>query len=74
MTLSGLVVAVVSDWRTGIRIVCGALAFAAVMRLVLPDRDAGMLAVRHRFLDVGTLLAIAGALVVLTATIPDQPA
>lgn len=66
-------VAVLSDWRTGIRIVCGALAFAAAARLVLPDRDAGMLAVRHRFLDVGTLLTIAVALVVLTATIPDQP-
>lgn len=73
ITLAGLVVASVSDWRTGIRIVSGALAFAAVLRLVLRDRDAGMLAVRNRFLDVGILVLIAGALLALAESIPDQP-
>lgn len=73
LTLAGVVVAAASDWRTGIRIIAGALAFAAALRLVLRDRDAGMLAVRHRALDVGILVVIAGALFVLAASIPDQP-
>ena len=69
----GIGIAVVSDWRTGVRTVSGALAAAALLRLVLPERDAGMLAVRHRFLDVGVLVAVAVALFALASTIPDQP-
>lgn len=73
MTIAGVVVAGVSDWRTGVRLIAGALAFAAVLRLALRDRDAGMLAVRHRALDVVILVVISGALFVLAASIPDQP-
>lgn len=73
MTISGVVVAAASDWRAGVRIIGGALAVAAVLRLVLRDRDAGMLAVRHRVLDVAILVIIAVALFVLAASIPDQP-
>ncbi|WP_268788667.1 DUF3017 domain-containing protein [Nocardioides sp. Root190] len=73
ITLTGLIVAAASDWRAGIRIVSGALGFAAFLRLVLRDRDAGMLAVRNRFLDVAILVLIGGTLFVLAATIPDQP-
>ncbi|HVK30330.1 MAG TPA: DUF3017 domain-containing protein [Nocardioides sp.] len=73
LTLAGVVVAAASDWRTGVRIIGGALAFAAVLRLVLRDRDAGMLAVRHRVLDIAILVLIAGALFLLAASIPDQP-
>lgn len=72
-TIAGVVVAGVSDWRTGVRLIAGALTAAAVLRLVLRDRDAGMLAVRHRALDVAILVVIAGALFVLAASIPDQP-
>lgn len=73
LTIVGVVVAATSDWRTGIRIIGGALAFAAALRLVLRDHDAGMLAVRHRALDVSILVVIAGTLFVLAASIPDQP-
>lgn len=73
LTTAGVVVAAASDWRTGVRMIGGALAFAAVLRLVLRDRDAGMLAVRHRALDVAILVVIGGALFVLAASIPDQP-
>ena len=61
------------DWRLGIRCVGGALAFAAVCRLVLPNRDAGMLAVRSRFVDAGILAGLGLALFFLATTIPDQP-
>ncbi|WP_183100169.1 DUF3017 domain-containing protein [Nocardioides pelophilus] len=61
------------DWRLGIRVVAGALAAAATLRLVLPQRDAGMLAVRPRLVDVLVVGSLAAALFVLAANIPDQP-
>ena len=61
------------DWRLGIRCLAGALSFAALLRLALPARDAGMLAVRHRFLDALVLGGVGAALFFLAATIPNQP-
>ncbi|MEZ0579450.1 DUF3017 domain-containing protein [Nocardioides sp. MH1] len=61
------------DWRLGVRVVSGALGAAAVLRLVLPERDAGMLAVRPRLVDVFILGGVAIALFVLAMNIPDQP-
>ena len=51
----------------------GALIFAALVRLVLRARDAGMLAVRHKLLDAVILLVLGGALIFLATSIPDQP-
>ncbi len=67
-----LVVVGVGHWRTGIHLVAVSLGAAAVLRLVLPQRDAGMLAVRSRFLDAGLLAVGGGALYFLASTIPDQ--
>jgi hypothetical protein len=61
------------DWRLGIRVVSAALAAAAALRLVLPQRDAGMLAVRPRLVDVIILGGVAVTLFVLAINIPDQP-
>jgi hypothetical protein len=61
------------DWRLGIQILGGSCLAAALIRLVLANRDAGMLAVRNRFIDV-SLLTVAGILlIVLATTIPDMP-
>nr|WP_281367467.1 DUF3017 domain-containing protein [Nocardioides kongjuensis] len=68
----GLVVAAASDWRVGLRIMSGGLLVAAALRLGLPEKDAGMLAVRHRFLDVGILVAVAVGLILLAGSIPEQ--
>ncbi len=62
-----------SDWRLGIEILGGSLVVAALLRLVLATRDAGMLAVRHRFVDVVLLSAAGVALILLASSIPDQP-
>ncbi len=67
------IVALSHDWRLGIRVVAGALAAAAILRLVLRQRDAGMLAVRHRLIDVGLLGSVSIVLFVLAGSIPDQP-
>ena len=61
------------DWRLGIQILGGSLLAAALIRLVLANRDAGMLAVRNRFIDVTLLTGAAIALIVLATTIPDMP-
>lgn len=67
----GLVIVATGHWRAGIEVFGGALVVASVMRLGLPSRDAGMLAVRTRWLDA-TLLAGAGAaLWILAATMPN---
>ena len=61
------------DWRLGIQILGGSCLAAALIRLVLANRDAGMLAVRNRFLDVSLLIGMGIVLIVLATTIPDMP-
>lgn len=60
-------------WRGGIRWFGGALIFAAVVRAVLPAKDAGMLAVRARWWDCLLLAGTGVALILLASSIPDQP-
>jgi hypothetical protein len=60
------------DWRLGVRLLASGLCAASALRLVLPSRDAGMLAVRHRLTDCGILLGVGLALFFLVQTIPDQ--
>ena len=61
------------NWRLGVRWFGGALLFAALVRAVLPAKDAGMLAVRKRWWDCFLLIATGVALIVLAGSIPDQP-
>ena len=70
----GVGVVASDDWRLGIRCIGGSLCFAAVCRLVLRNRDAGMLAVRNRWFDALLLAGLGLALFFLALTIPDQPA
>ncbi|RYB93196.1 DUF3017 domain-containing protein [Nocardioides oleivorans] len=70
---AGLVLVSFDEWRLGIRLMGGSLIFAALVRLVLRTRDAGMLAVRHKVLDAVVLIVLGGALIVLAGSIPDQP-
>ena len=62
-----------NDWRLGIEIFGGSLLVAALLRLVLANRDAGMLAVRNRFLDAFLLIGAGLALIALATSIPDMP-
>jgi hypothetical protein len=70
---TGLVIAARSDWRLGIEVLGGSLIVAAMLRLVLANRDAGMLAVRNRFLDACLLGSAGAALIALATSIPDMP-
>ncbi len=76
LAATGLGVGIVvwtGDWRRGVTWIGGALVAAAEVGLVLRNRDAGMLAVRHRLVDVGLLVAVGVVLIVLADTIPNQP-
>jgi hypothetical protein len=66
----GLLVVTVDRWRLGLVIVGLALVGGAVLRLLLPVRRVGFLAVRSRTTDV-VLLAGTGIVLAVTAlTIP----
>jgi hypothetical protein len=67
----GVVAAAMSRWRVGASIVGIGFALAGFLRLLLPARRAGLLAVRSRRLDVAVLVALGGALVVLASSVPD---
>ncbi len=69
----GLVIIASGDWRVGVKWVGGSLVFAALVRLLLPARDAGMLAVRTRWIDVLLLTAVGLMLWFLSISIPNQP-
>jgi hypothetical protein len=51
--------------RKGLGTIALALAAGALLRLVLPPRDAGLLVVRSRLIDVSVLLVLASVVVVL---------
>ena len=71
--LVGLVITAVGPWRTGVVWIGAGLLLAAFARLVLSEREAGMLRVRRKWSDV-LMLTVAGiALIVLAVIVPNQP-
>jgi hypothetical protein len=73
ISAAGLVVVAHGDWRAGVKMIGGSLVLAAAARLLLPAKDAGMLAVRRRAIDVVLLVTVGVLLWFLSATIPNQP-
>ena len=69
----GLGIVTQGNWRLGVRWIAAALVFAALVRLVIPAQQAGMLAVRRRAVDVVILAALGVALWFLSKNIPNQP-
>jgi Protein of unknown function (DUF3017) len=66
----GVLIAALHHPRTGMFVVCGALAAGGLLRLLLSPRNAGLLVVRKRRVDVVVLLGLALALGVLAAVTP----
>jgi hypothetical protein len=61
----GLVIIALHHFRWGNLVIAGSLMAGALFRAILPTRQAGLLAVRSRFTDVLTMVAMGGALMVL---------
>ena len=72
VTIVGLGLVAFGPWRRGVSLVGFALIFAATMRLVTKEDEAGMLRVRSRWFDVSVLAGVGAALLALAANIPDQ--
>jgi hypothetical protein len=70
----GLVTVLAGAWRAGLGWVGAGLLVAALTRLLLSERGAGMLRVRRKWSDV-LMLTVAGVgLIVLAIVVPNQPA
>jgi hypothetical protein len=72
VTVVGLGLVAFGPWRRGVSLIGFALIFAAAMRLVTKEDEAGMLRVRSRWFDVTVLAGVGAALLALAANIPDQ--
>ncbi|UPK76036.1 DUF3017 domain-containing protein [Nocardioidaceae bacterium SCSIO 66511] len=70
---AGLVVMAFGPWRLGVSLCGGAFAGAAVARIAIPERSAGLLRVRRRVIDVLWMGALAGLIITLAIVIPSQP-
>jgi hypothetical protein len=68
---AGLAVGAAGWWRLGAWVIAAGVLLAGLLRLVLPARRAGLLAVRSRRLDVTLLLGLGGALALLASSVPD---
>lgn len=69
----GLGIVASGAWRNGVRLIAAALIAAATLRIVLPEPQAGMLAVRNRWFDAGLMAGIGAAILFLASSIPNQP-
>lgn len=69
------VIAFLDRFRRGSVLFGGSLALGGLLRLLLPDRTAGLLAVRAKPIDVLTYIVLGVAVAVLAAITPaDAPA
>ena len=66
----GLALVAVEHWRKGLTVMGLALVGAALLRLFLPERRVGFLAVRSRPVDVVLLAAAGVALTAISLAIP----
>lgn len=67
----GILAVALGRWRKGLFVVAVALLLGGFLRLVLPARRAGVLAVRSRLTDVVTLAALGAAVLLLAAVTPS---
>ncbi|MGH3423942.1 MAG: DUF3017 domain-containing protein [Nocardioidaceae bacterium] len=69
--IAGSVLWVALDhFRPGVIAFAGSVAAAALLRLLLPTRLAGLLVVRSRVIDVVTLLVLAAGAMTLAIVVP----
>lgn len=59
------------DFRLGALVIAGSVVLALVLRVVLPTRQAGLLVVRTKSVDVTVLAILAVGLVVLALLVPS---
>jgi hypothetical protein len=68
--VAGIALSAAGRWHAGMIWLGGSLLAAAVVRLVLPESQAGMLHVRRRLVDVALLLVLGGGVLAAAAAVP----
>lgn len=66
---AGMLRVLTEHWREGAALLAGALLIAAVLRVLLPDDRAGLLAVRSRVIDVAIYVGLGLITLALAVTI-----
>jgi hypothetical protein len=69
----GIVLILLYHWRRGAVLIGAALLLAALFRVLLPDRRAGLLVVRGRPVDVLSYTALGACVVSVAVTITGGP-
>lgn len=69
----GLLLMIFGWWRQGVIVFGASFIASAVLRIVVPDRQTGMLRVRGKVFDVFWTALLGSALIVLAISIPLQP-
>jgi len=69
---TGLLATVFGPWRSGVAWLGIAVVMGSVARMLIPEREAGMLRVRRKLPDVALMLLAGAALIVLSVVVPDQ--
>lgn len=59
-------------WRRASLMVAAAMFLAAILRLVLPARLAGLLVLRRKWIDVTVMLSLGVAIVVVAFVVPPS--
>ncbi|PID98600.1 MAG: hypothetical protein CSA83_00400 [Actinomycetales bacterium] len=67
----GSLFAVNQHWRLAALVIGSGVGLAAVLRLLLPDKTAGLLVVRARWFDVLLTGAFGAAIIIVAMLIPD---
>lgn len=70
VTTIGLLLVAFGRWRFGIALAGAAFVVAALSRLALDENAAGLLRVRRRPFDVGWMVVLGGALMLLAVIVP----
>lgn len=73
MVALGLAVVASSHWRRGVALIAGGLLLGGGLRLLLPVRLVGLLAVRARWLDVATYGGLGVAILLIALVVPAPP-
>ncbi|TAK71343.1 MAG: DUF3017 domain-containing protein [Actinomycetota bacterium] len=68
--VTALGILTLDHFRRGALLLSASVWLAFFLRLLLPSRDAGLLAVRSRHVDLAVLGVLAGLLTVLTFAVP----
>jgi hypothetical protein len=70
VVLVGLALVGQGFWRRGLVLMGAGLGLGAVLRLALPERRVGLLAVRSRRFDVAVLALLGAAIIAIAVPLP----